>query len=376
MKNKSIVILMTLLVAFSILLASCAAPEPQVVTVKETVVVEKEVEVVETVVVEKEVMVEAEAEFDYVAALKGKKMAAVLSGPVNDGGWNTNAYLGLIGARDNFLLDVAYTESVKVEDAEQILRDYAEAGYDIVMAHGYEYADQIAAVAKEYPDVKFIQTNGSEGGIDNLYTVTLSAGEGGYFMGRLACQLTKANKVQWIIGTQFPIMDHHILMAKQACEDIGRGDVEWGEAYVGSWGDAAKVKELTKAAIEQGADVFLTVTDAGDPGAIEAIMEEREKGNTDIQYISWSKDRNNLAPELAIGGWEEMVDKEVEYVLKLIAEGQPGGHFSIGLLEGGNKINPFYGLVPPEIEKDIVDLERQYLEDPSSIPNLVVRKDL
>ena len=321
-------------------------------------------------------MVEAEGDFDYVGALKGKKMAAILSGPVNDGGWNTNAYLGLVGARDNFLIDIAYTESVKVEDAEQILRDYAEAGYDIVMAHGYEYADQIIAVANEYPDVHFIQTNGAAGDIENLYTVTLSAGEGGYFMGRLACQITEVNKAQWIIGTSFPIMDHHILMAKQACEDIGRGDVEWGEAYVGSWVDPAKTKELTKAAIEQGVDTFILVTDSGDPGAIEAIQEEYDSGNTSIKYISWVKDRNNLAPDFAIGGWNENVDKEVEYVLKLIAEGKPGGHFSVGLLEGANKINPFYGLVPAEVEKDIVDLERQYLEDPTSIPNLVVRKDL
>ena len=374
MKNKSIVVLMTLLVAFSILMASCAAPTPEVVTVQETVVVEKEV--VETVVVEKEVMVEPEGEFDYVAALKGKKLASILSGPVNDGGWNTNAYLGLINARDKFQMDIAYTESVKVEDAEQILRDYAEAGYDIVMAHGYEYADQIAAVAREYPDVKFIQTNGAEGGIDNLYTVTLSAGEGGYFMGRLACELTKTKKIQWIIAEQFPIMDHHVLMAKQACEDLGMTDIEWSESYVGSWGDPAKVKELTKAALEQGADILITVADAGDPGAIEAIQEEYDKGNTDIYYISWSKDRNNLAPEFAIGGWEEMVDQEVEYVLKQIAEGNPGGHFSIGLLEGANRINPFYGLVPAEVEQDIVDLERQYLDDPASIPNLVVRTDL
>ena len=43
MKNKSIVVLMTLAVAFSILMASCAAPQPEVVTVQETVVVEKEV---------------------------------------------------------------------------------------------------------------------------------------------------------------------------------------------------------------------------------------------------------------------------------------------------------------------------------------------
>ena len=373
MKNKSILFLMSLLIVFSVVLASCAAPEPEVieVEVEKTVVVEVEKEVV----VEKEVEVAAE-EFDYAAVLGGKKMAGILSGPVNDGGWNTNAYLALVSARDTYGMDIAYTEHTKVEDAEQIMRDYADAGYDIIMAHGYEYADQIMAVAKEYPELTFLHTNGAADDQENLYTVTLSAGEGGYFMGRLACQITEVGKAQWIIGTSFPIMDHHILMAKQACEDIGLGDVEWTDVYAGSWNDPAKVKELTKAAIEAGIDTFIVVTDAGDVGAIEAVQEEYDAGNTSINYISWVKDRNNLAPDFAIGGWNENVDKEVDYILRLIAEGQPGGHFSVGLLEGANTINPFYGLVPAEVEQDIIDLERQYFADPSSIENLVVRKDL
>ncbi|MEA4908772.1 MAG: hypothetical protein VB089_14190, partial [Anaerolineaceae bacterium] len=58
------------------------------------------------------------------------------------------------------------------------------------------------------------------------------------------------------------------------------------------------------------------------------------------------------------------------------AAGQPGGHFSVGLAEGAVYMNPFYGLVPAEVENDIVSLEKAYIEDPAAVPNLVVRKDL
>lgn len=310
------------------------------------------------------------------SSLQGKKLAGILPGPVNDGGWNGNAYAALVNARDKYQMDLAYTENTKVEDAEQIMRDYADAGYDVIMAHGNEYADQVIAVAKEYPNVAFIQTNGAADDLENLYTVTFSAGEGGYFMGRLACQITKTDKVMFIIGTDYPIIDHHIKMSRVACADIGRSDVEIIPTFIGSWNDPAKAKELTKAGLEQGVDVVISCADAGDTGVIEAVREAYDAGNTELRYISWSKDRNSLAPDFAIGGWEEDISAEVDDVMQKIAAGEKGGHFALGLLDGANVIRPFYGLVSPEVEQDIFNLERQYLNDPASIPNLVVRTDL
>lgn len=372
---KRSVVVLTLLVLFSLLVAACApaaTPTPAVV--------EKPVEVTRVVAGTPETIVitatPAAVEEEVVFPLEGKKFAGVFPGPVNDAGWTTQAYLAMQAARDKYGLEIAYTEHVKPEDAAQIMRDYADAGYDIIYAHGYEYADQIAEVAKEYPDVKFIQTNGSAADIPNLYTITLSTGEGGYFMGRLACQITKSKKITIIGGTSFPIWDHHILMFKQACKDLGV-EAQISDVYVGSWNDPAKAKELANAAIAGGTDVLVTNADAGDTGTIEAAKEAREKGNTDLRVISWVKDKNYLGPDFVIGGWTEAVSAEIDYVLsEKIAKGQPGGHFAIGMHEHAAYMNPTYGLVPPEVEKDVQDLIAAYLKDPKAVPNLVVRTDL
>ena len=118
MKQK-IAVLVSLIMVASMLLAACATPtaapaEP--VVVKETVVVPQVVEktVVVTEEVEKTVVVMETAAPDPMAAaktfLKGKKMCAVLPGPVNDGGWNTLAYNGLMLLRDTWGMDIAYHE--------------------------------------------------------------------------------------------------------------------------------------------------------------------------------------------------------------------------------------------------------------------------
>jgi basic membrane protein A len=194
-------------------------------------------------------------------------------------------------------------------------------------------------------------------------------------MGRLACQITKSGKVAYIAGTEFPILSHHIKMSRQACEDIDKGDVEVIESYVGSWADPAKAKELAAAAIEQGVDVLILEADAGDPGTVEAALEAHENGEY-IRVISWVKDKNYLAPDIVIGGWDERVPRLMEYATELAVTDQPGGHFAIGLAEEAVDLNPFYGLVPEEVETDIVTLLQEYKEDPANVPNLEVRTDL
>jgi basic membrane protein A and related proteins len=377
---RKIFIFASLLIALSMVLSACQPAQPQViereVVVTEVVEVEKVVE--KTVVVEKEVIVEIEGEeeFDFMGALNGKKIAAVLSGPVNDAGWNTTAYLAIVNLRDKYGMEIAYREDTKVEEAEQVIREFAEAGFDIIYAHGFEYADQIRAVALEYPDKTFIQTNGNNAaGVPNYYTVGFSVGEGGYFMGRTACQVTQTGKVAYIVGTSFPAVDHHILMSKAACADVGKGDVEVLESYVGSWNDPAKAKELGKALFEQGVDVIIMLADAGDSGIVEAGKEAAAAG-MDIRLISWVKDKNYMAPDLIIGGWEERTYAMIDYVVRQIALDVPGGHFALGLDEGVVAVNPFYGLATEAIEMDVVSTLQKYMADHTSVPNLVVRTDL
>ena len=377
MKFRSILILLVLALGLAVIAACVPAPTPQVVEKVVTVEVEKEVikEVEKEVVVTVEVQVPAEAAAVVEMDGAGKKIAAVFPGPVNDAGWTTSAYLGLVHLRDNYGFDIAYSERVAVADAAQVMREYAEAGYDIVLAHGYEFADPIYQVAQEYPDVNFIQNNGSADDLANLYTITFSAGEGGYFMGRLACQISESGKIAAITGTEFPIWSHHLKMMRQACADIGKGDAEIIESYVGSWDDPAKAKELAKAAIEQGADVLILQADAGDTGTVEAAREAAEAGKY-IRVISWVRDKNYLAPDIILGGWKEEVGKNMEWTVRRIMSGEPGGHFALGLVDGSVALEPFYGLVPAEIEQDIVKTLHDYLKDPASLPNLEVRTDL
>jgi basic membrane lipoprotein Med (substrate-binding protein (PBP1-ABC) superfamily) len=166
-------------------------------------------------------------------------------------------------------------------------------------------------------------------------------------------------------------------MSRQAAKDLGK-DIVIDEVPVGSWNDPAKAKELTKALIEQDYDVFVLLADAGDTGTVEAIKEGRAAGK-DILAIAWVKDKNYLGPDFIIGGWEEKAWKQMENgAVAFALKGSPvGKDMPQGVMEGVASLNPTYGLVPPEVEKQVFDLYHKYIkEGVSAIPNIQVRTDL
>lgn len=386
---KKMFAVFVLMVATVLLLVACApavAPTAQVViqtSAPQIVIQTSAPQVIEkTVVVEVEKPAAPDDTAKVAAFLNGKKMCAVLPGPVNDAAWNTTAYMGMINLRDKYGMQIQYREHTKPEEAAALMREFAESGCNIIQAHGSEYTDQVNTVAKEYPNVQFMQLSRCTGVEPNVGGLCYTSGEGGYFMGRLAGQITKTGKVAFIVGTKYPNMDWNPTQANVAIKDLKdagliKMDVVVEEKEVGSWDDPAKAQELAKALIEQNFDVLIMIADSGDSGIIEAVKEARKAGKQ-VLAISWVKDRNYMGPDFILGGWTENADNQMEYLAVHYAlNGKPVGKgFPLGVKDGVNYINPTYGLVSPEIDKDLNDMFQKYKKDPKSIPNLVARDDL
>lgn len=361
MRGKSGFVLISIIVALVMLFSAC---QPQ--TVVKTVEVEK------TVVVEKVVEIEAEKELDQEEMakefLRGKKICVLFSGVVNDAGWTANGYNGLINLRDNYGMEFSYRESVLVEEAADLMRDFASSGCDIIFAHGFQYADQIDQVAAEHPEIQFAETSRGFGKPPNVIGLTLITGETGYFASRIAGHKTKTGKIAIVAGQIFPSFDWSIRQARVAATDMAKAGfvdkpytVELLE--VGSWTDPAKAKELTAAGIEAGIDVFIMNSDASDAGILEAIKAARSQGK-EIWGISGVGDKNYLGPDFMIGGWEERVTNMMK--LMALAYASAGGptyaDLPSGIREGTIVFAPSYGLLSDKAEEDIVATMQCYIK--------------
>lgn len=64
------------------------------------------------------------------------KMVLMLPGPINDQSWNSTNYSGLAACNEELGTNIEYIENVQASDYESTFQNYAERGYDLILAAG------------------------------------------------------------------------------------------------------------------------------------------------------------------------------------------------------------------------------------------------
>jgi len=270
------------------------------------------------------------------------KAALLTSGPVNDGGWNTQAYEGLLLLKDELGFEIAYTESVQQADQANIMRDYAKKGFDLIIGHGFEFGDALLTVSAEYPDIKFFQVGGEVSG-PNLASARFRTGELGYLAGKLAALVTKTNKIGFVGAMEVPTILGEVKAIKEVVPQINP-NATVTTAFTGSWEDINKGKEAALAQIATGVDVIIGIGDACDAGAIQACDESEG-----VYFIGWSGDLNKLSPNKVLTSGVQSVQIMIKQVGEKILNGTFEGNSQIlGIPEGVQ----FLGTWSPETPED------------------------
>lgn len=275
------------------------------------------------------------------------KAALLLSGPINDGGWNTSAYEGLTRLRDELGFEIAYTELVPQAEQKSILRNYARRGYDLVIGHGFEFGDSILEVAEEFPDVNFYQVGG-EVFAENVGSGVFSLGELSYVAGKLAAKFTKTNKIGFVGAMEIPTIQAEVNTMRDAIKKYNPG-ATFTVAYTGSWTDVNKGKEAALAQIANGVDIIVAIGDACDVGAIQAAKENG------AYVIGWSGDFNSLAPETVLVSIVESVPHLIVSQGEMLKEGNwKAVSKAWGAREGAKFPGTWSPVVPEELKKELM----------------------
>ena len=89
------------------------------------------------------------------------KVAVLHFGPIGDYGWTYEAHLGAQAMAEALpYVELSERENASGPDSPQILREYAEVGYEVIFCHGWDLG--IEEVAPNYPDVIFMWGSGDE----------------------------------------------------------------------------------------------------------------------------------------------------------------------------------------------------------------------
>ncbi len=201
------------------------------------------------------------------------RVAIVMPSSTTDLAWSQAIYTGLLEVQAELggetAMEIAFTEGMfDVTAAAEALRDYAEDGYDLVMAHGTQYGSSLFELATDYPETSFAYGTAAETG-ENIFAYEAQAQEGGYVNGVMAGLMTESN----VIGIVGPVPAGDGLLYINGFQQgvyASNPDAEILLAYTGSFGDTAAAAEIAQTQIAAGADV-MSGSAQQVPGAIEAI---------------------------------------------------------------------------------------------------------
>ena len=262
---------------------------------------------------------------------EGLKVALLLSGAANDQGWNQTAYEGTQKACEKYGYELAYTENVEVADISAAFADYASAGYDVVIGHGYEFGDPALEVAETYPDTKFICTE-ADVSADNVASYVMAWEQTAYVEGIIAASMTESDK----LGAIGPIPGDSLVKIINGYEDGAKSvnpDIEVQTAWTNSFVDTQLAQEAAKAMIDNGVDVIKHCANACGNGAMAAAVD------AGIWCQGDSYDQSSLAPDNILDSALYNLDVVLDTALGSIADGSFEGEvYNLGMADGAVEV--------------------------------------
>jgi basic membrane protein A len=331
--KKKVLLITSVILVLSMLLAACAAPaaEPTAEPTKEY------------------------------------KLAAIFPGVITDNDYNTLAYVGMNEAKDTLGIEAAYSESVAVPDVDRVMREYIDAGYNIIWTHGGQFITQTVELAKVFPNVVFI-AEGDAPVADapaNLWFIDRNFNVGFYAIGATAALATETGRIAYLGGQALPFSYQEVHAIQQAIADLGI-DVELVPVWTADFNDPAKTRQLADALIADGVDVIMGSVNLGMVGVFEAA-----KATTDRKILVTAKysDKTSFGPDNYITALLYDFADPLVQIIKKIQAGETGGYYPLGF-DTGVKLQLPLQNVSPEVASQVEDITEKVMSG-----EIVVVKD-
>jgi basic membrane protein A and related proteins len=207
------------------------------------------------------------------AAQDKVEVAAIYTVPVEQQ-WVSRIHQALNAAQERGDITYVYSENVANTDYERVMREYAEAGKDLIVGEVFGVEQAARQVALDYPETAFLMGSSLKPQEPNFSVFDNYIHEASYLTGMVAGLVTKSNKIGMVGGYAIPEVNRlmHAFMA--GAKEVNP-DVQFTVTFIGSWYDPPKAKEAALAMIDAGADVLYAerygVSDAAKERGVLAI---------------------------------------------------------------------------------------------------------
>ena len=212
-----------------------------------------------------------------------------------DFGWNQQGVDAARAVAEQYGLEFIPAEGLGYGDVRPTLRELAEDGASLMIAHASGYNTAAPEIAEETGVPVAIVDN--PGGIKEglIADYTLSGHTGAYLAGRLAAKMTRTGTVGIVVSGEPPSWNSQSAGFAQGVH-AENGDVQIIYAIIGpaAYGDVAGGRRVTETVIAAGADVIFGQGNGSSFGMIEAVETTPATDGGKVYFIDVIGDKSSL----------------------------------------------------------------------------------
>ena len=257
------------------------------------------------------------------------------AGGLGDHSFADSANAGLQAAVHRLGVRGVVLQSRSAADYQPNLMTFANNGFNLIIAGGYDQANDLGEVAARFPQRHFAIIDAVVAA-PNVTSMTFKSEEGSFMAGALAALQTKTKTIGFLGGIDVPIIRIFEVGFAAGAREVDPS-VRVLVKYVGDFNDVASGNELSAIMFNQGADIVYAAAGKAGLGAIQQVRDR----NGDY-VIGVDSDQDGLAPGKILTSVLKRIDRSVFLLCERTVRHQPlPRRFAVGLADDGVGLTDF-----------------------------------
>jgi basic membrane lipoprotein Med (substrate-binding protein (PBP1-ABC) superfamily) len=284
------------------------------------------------------------------------KVAGIYTVPVEQQ-WVSRIHKALNAAKARGEIDYVFSENVANADYERVMRQYSEAGHQLIIGEVFGVEAAARRVARDYPKTAYLMGSSGKQQAPNFSVFDNYIQEPAYLTGMIAGGMTKTNQIGMVGGYPIPEVNRLMHAFMDGAREINP-KVQFTVTFIGSWFDPPKAKEAAFAMIDKGADILYAerfgVSDAA-----------KERGKLAIgNVIDTQPQYPDTVIASALWNMEPTVDRAIAQVKAGKFTAEDYGQYSMMKYKGSelSKLGTFESRVPADLMAKVRAKEKAILD--------------
>lgn len=284
------------------------------------------------------------------------KVAGIYTVPVEQQ-WVSRIHKALNAAKARGEIDYVFSENVANADYERVMRQYSEAGHQLIIGEVFGVEAAARRVARDYPKTAYLMGSSGKPQAPNFSVFDNYIQEPAYLTGMIAGGMTKTNQIGMVGGYPIPEVNRLMHAFMDGAREINP-KVQFTVTFIGSWFDPPKAKEAAFAMIDKGADILYAerfgVSDAA-----------KERGKLAIgNVIDTQPQYPDTVIASALWNMEPTVDRAIAQVKAGKFTAEDYGQYSMMKYKGSelSKLGTFESKVPADLMAKVRAKEKAILD--------------